>query len=1018
MGIADLFRPRYRHSDVRVRTEAVRALTADDAATLIQIARTDRDIGVRRLAIERITTADILAEIAAAETERSLRDLAGERAAQLWLSHACNADPETAGAALAGMIKLGDQHALVDVVIRAEVAAIRKRAFGELRDPRALAELAKSEAAQDLRTAAVARIDDAEVLRALAIDTTQKEVGLAAVDKLDDVERLEQVAQKAKSKAVRQRARRIVGEIEEAERAKKPGTPDEVKRRRAEKAQLLREVEAVADSFDFLRVSDVVKAAEAAWAKLGGDDGDDRFAKAAERFWRRKEIHDQQARTGDELRAVEREAQAEKQRAATDRAVAERAAAERAAAGVEAGPEASSGEPGAPVDPARAAREAEARARREERDRLRAEDDARRQAAAAERAAKQKEDAERGAAIAASLAALCDDMEGLADRPGQDTRGIDRLLSQAAKAFEQIGKVPGPERDAIADRYRVARGKLVTKAGELREAEDWQRWTNVPKAEALIATARQMLEAPTTPDLGNRLRGLQALWKEVGPMPQRRSKDLWDQFKVACDQVYDKVRGQRAVEQEKFVEVATVKEALIAEAEAAQDSTDWAVTAEKLKALQQQWKQSGYLPRKQGDELWRRFRAACDRFFERRQPEIEARRAEEVANLAEKHRLIARAQAVTAAAPAERGWGQSIAEIKELQHQWRDVGFVPRREADAVYKMFRAACDALFQKRDDARDAEANAHRTEIDAVRAEIEAVIAVESGGGDDPVARAIAVRGRARELGVLAAEVEAMVHHVVTGHADLVRGTELDPAQLRVRRDKLIARATELLPRQAAAPGAGVGLAAQLKNAMRQNAFGDLRFSGRDPVEVIDELRASWAEAGPILDDDDRAQQARFDDTVQRVLDAAGARARPPREDRPRDAGDDGRAGRRRRRDRDRFGGDPAAEAAPQRTRESGELAAESGAPGVPAAFVVSPHDAITRPVAYPPPEPPEAPAVPGLADPADEADPGWDLGDEDPTASAEAPDKPEVTTPSSSEMAGDGAVEGDGLDTGWD
>src|SRR6185295_14679114 len=242
-----------------------------------------------------------------------------------------------------------------------------------------------------------------------------------------------------------------------------------------------------------------------------------------------------------------------------------------------------------------------------------------------------------------------------------DPRALDRLLSQSAKAFEQIGKVPAEARDAIADRYRVARGKLVTKAGELREADDWQRWANVPKAEALIETAKQMAAAPATPDLGNRLRGLQALWKEVGPMPQRRSKELWDLFKATCDQVYDKVRGVRAVEQEKFTEVAKAKEALIAEAEAIADSTDWQATAEQLKLLQQRWKDSGFLPRKQGDELWKRFRAACDRFFERRKPELEARRAEEAANLAAKYQLIARVQAVAAAAPAGGSWGKSIA---------------------------------------------------------------------------------------------------------------------------------------------------------------------------------------------------------------------------------------------------------------------------------------------------------------------------------------------------------------------
>jgi hypothetical protein len=1067
MGIADLFRPKYRHSDARVRAEAVRALTSDDAATLIQIARHDRDISVRRLAIERIGKADVLAELATADPEPNLRDLACERAAELWLPHACSKDQEAAGTALAGMIKLGDQRVLVAVVVRAENPTIRKRAFGELRDPRALSELAKSEAPQELRTAAVARIDDGDVLRALAIDTTQKEVGLAAVEKLDDVDRLEQVAQKAKAKAVRQRARKIVGEIEEAERAKKPGISDDVKRRRAEKAQLVREVEAVAESFEFVRAAEIVKLAEAAWAKLGSDDGDDRFTKAAERFWRRKEIYDQQARTADELRAIEREAQADKERAAAERAA--RAAEGTADAEPKDGKAARSPDetvtvPDVPSrDPGRLAREAEVKARREERDRQRAEDDARQKAQAAERAARQKEDAERGAAIAASLAALCDDMEGLAAQPKQDPRAIDRLLSQAAKAFEQIGKVPGEGRDAIAERYRVARGKLVTRAGELREAEDWQRWTNVPKAEALIETAKQMLEAPATPDLGNRLRGLQSLWKEVGPMPQRRSKELWELFKATCDQVYDKVRGVRAVEQEKFTEVTKVKEALIAEAEGLADSTDWAATAEKLKALQQQWKQSGHLPRKQGDELWKRFRSACDRFFERRKPELEARHAEEEANLAAKQQLIARAQAVTNAAPAEGGWGKSIGEIKELQRQWKDIGFVPRRDADAVYKAFRAACDALFRKRDEARDAEADAHRAEIDALMTEIEGVMA----GGDDVVARAIAARARSRELGVLVADADAMVQHVLEAHPDAVRGTELDPAQLRARREKLIARAVELLPKQAAAPEAGADLAAQLKRAMRQNAFGDLRFSGRDPVEVIDELRASWAESGPFLDDEDHQQQARFEDTAQRVLDAIGVKARATRDDRPAREADDGgdRSGRRRR--RDRRDAEPHAapgDLLPGRMRASDEIAVirppidpafafDSGpvvrldpepavpasiASSIPSSIPASAHDAITTPVATPPEAPPEAsPEAPAVPEPVghrdepsgsargasaaplpDEHDPGWDLGDEDPTAGTDKPEKPEVTTPSSSEMAGDGAVEGDGLDTGWD
>jgi hypothetical protein len=375
MGIADLFRPKYRHSDVRVRTEAVKALTTDDAAILVQVARTDSDIGVRRLALGKIEEASVLAELAAAETERSLRDFAGARAAELWTSHACSDDDDEANDGLAGILKLGDQHALVEVAVNAALPAVRKRAFGELRDPRALAELAKGDAPQDIRLAAVSRIDDGDVLRAIAIDTTLKEVGLAAVDKLDDVDRLENIAQKAKNKAVRQRARKIVSEIQEAERAKaKPVVPDEVKRRRAEKAQLIREVEALADTFDFDKASPQIQAAEEAWQKIGeADEGDERFKKATERFWKRKEIHEQQARSADELRVVEREAQREKERAAAEK---ERAAAEEPAATAE------------PADEKRAAREAEAKARREEREKKKAEDDARRAAEQAEREAR------------------------------------------------------------------------------------------------------------------------------------------------------------------------------------------------------------------------------------------------------------------------------------------------------------------------------------------------------------------------------------------------------------------------------------------------------------------------------------------------------------------------------------------------------------------------------------------------------------------------------------------------------
>ena len=803
MGLADLFRPKYCHSNVAVRSEAVRALSSDDISILTQVAKTDRDIGVRRIAMEKIDEADVLAEIAGAETERSLRELAGERAAKQWTMTACGDDPDAAAAALGGIIKLGGQQMLVTIAVDAHLPASRKRAFAELREPRALAELAKSSAPQDLRVAAVARIDDGDVLRALAIDATTKEVGLAAVDKLDDADRLENVAQKAKNKAVRQRARKIVTEMAEAERAATPSGPDDVKRRRAERAQLLREVEVHAESFDFAKSSAAVAVAEAAWAAVAHDvedEVDGRFKKALARFVKRREVHEQQSRTADELRAVEREANSgEGARGGREGCRRRRWKRRRWPR----------------RRPRRRRRSSRSRARPREKKSGRG---GKRRRPSARRGA--RKDAERAVAIAASMNAMCEDLEKLTS--SGDPRVIERTLQQAARAFDQIGKLSGAERQAIGDRYTAARGKLVVRANELREAEDWQRFANVPKAEALIATAREWAAEEPSPDLGNRLRGLQALWKEVGPLPQKRGNELWDVFKTECDRVYDKVRGVRAVENEKFGEVSKLKEELIAQAEALIESNEWVETANKLKALQTQWKESGHLPRKQGDELWKRFRAACDKFFERRKPVLDAANAEEQANLGAKLALIARARATAESAPGEGGWGKAIGTIKDVQAAWKEIGYVPRRDADRVSRDFRAACDAVFAKRDAARDGEANAHRADIDAARAAIAAVMA----GGDDVVARALAVRSKAQELGVLAAEVDAMVRHLVTEHASAVAGTELDPAAARARRAKLIARAEELLPKTIVAADATLDVAARLKQAMSKNAFGDLR------------------------------------------------------------------------------------------------------------------------------------------------------------------------------------------------
>jgi hypothetical protein len=928
MGIADFFRPKYRHSDVKVRLEAVRALTSEDSDILANIARTDREATVRRVAIEKLDEADVLAAIAKEESDRALRDLAGTRAAALWVSRACQ-DGDDAEAALDGLLDLGDQRALADVAARAARPAVRSAALARIDDPRALAELAKHTQHPALRTHALERITDPDVLAAIALDTTNKELGIAAVDRFEEEDLLEKVAQKAKHKGVRQRARRKLDELADDRRAAAPQVSDAVRRRRAEQAQLLRELETFHDVHEWEKSMAAVSRIEAEWARLAGADEpavEERFQKAVARYHSRRNA-------AIELAEAHRHELEEKRRASGEHTVAPAPAVKS---------EPARPEPAKP-EPARPDRT---------------------ETPTADLTAQRKEADERAKAIAASLDALLGEMQTMLE--SKDGRAIDRLLGQAAKAFEQVTRVFGDQRRALEERYREARSGLVIRVQELREAEDWQRWANVPRAEALIKEALAMLEAEEPPELP-RLKDLQARWKSVGAIPRNKSQELWEKFKATCDQVFEKIRAGRAVAAEKAAAAAAVKEQLIAQAEALAESTDWDATAEAFKELQRRWKESGNVPRKQGDALWKRFRAACDRFFERRKPHLEAHLEEQQRNLEEKTALCVRAEAVVAAAPPEAGWGAAIAEIRDLQRRWKDIGHVPRKDADAIYRRFRAACDGLFAKRDAARDAEADVRRAELDAVRAGL-----AEIPGAADAPARVIALRTTLKELAgrdvrpdpELVAEIDKVVQAVVAENPAGFAGTELDVEAMRARRDKLVGKAEELLPKQSPTVEANLPpeqIVARLKDAIASRALGDFRGAGRDPFEAVDELRTAWAEIGPVVGEAAEQLAVRFAEVCEQVIAAAKAEGRrderePPREERP-------RRERRERRERRPNAEEsaPAAAAAPAAEAAPAPAAAPAAAPA-PAAAVE--------------PAPPPA-AEPAGADPAQaDVDAGWD------------------------------------------
>ncbi len=703
MGIADLFRPKHRHSNPDIRAEAVRQMQEDESELLASIARDDRDPAVRRLAIEKIDDAELLAALSKTESDRGVRARARQRAASLWTSVAASArSDDEAELALAGLIRMEDQAALADIASRAQLASVRETALAKLSDDKALAKLARGATDQQARSVAVERIRDAAVLRALAMDSTRKDAALAALERIDDEATLEQLAAKAKSKAVRTRAKRMLAARVEAEKPAAPQASDEDKRRRAELAQLVRRAESLARGQEWIASAGEMRTIESDWQRLAAAADPataKRFGKATARYWQRQAAYEQTQQRDDVAPEEPHSPQPEE---------AQESAEEEPAT------------PAVEDEQARAERErlqAEREQARAERERAQAE----RQQAQAQLRAEREREAGKNLTRLESLSA---DMEAMLATPKRAP--AEKLLSRSQRALEGLEALPEKSKAAAIERFESVRKQLVIKVRELQDAEDWERWANVPRQEALIKEAEALLNDQEATELGNKLKSLQSRWKDVGPVPRNKSQELWTQFKAHCDGIYERVKLERSKVSEEHQANLDKKVALCERVEVLAESSNWVETAEEIKELQRQWKDVGPVPRRQSEAVWKRFRAACDRFFERRKPHLDAQFAELEENLAKKEALCARAEALAESTT----WEETARELRGMQREWKEIGRVPRNKMRGVQKRFRQACDRFFEEREAEKQREVEDRRKALESLRSEMDALLAYADG------------------------------------------------------------------------------------------------------------------------------------------------------------------------------------------------------------------------------------------------------------------------------------------------
>jgi hypothetical protein len=318
-------------------------------------------------------------------------------------------------------------------------------------------------------------------------------------------------------------------------------------------------------------------------------------------------------------------------------------------------------------------------------------------------------------------------------------------LAEAAKTlrdlqaqWKQVAAAPREQAQPLWARFKAAsdavRAKCDVYFAGLAEAQTANRL----RKEALCGQAEALSSSADWIRTADAIKALQAEWKTVGPAPRAEEKRLWDRFHAACDGFFTRRREDLQQRREAWAANLARKEALCAQAEAIAETTDWPKGIDDIKRLQAEWKTIGPVRKTRADDLWQRFRAACDKFFDAYQQRDQAAAAVVIAEAeavcAELEALLPHADAEAPAAPG--ALGDAVADIRQ---RWTGkIAALPRERALRMGDRFVHALARLIETWPDSfagTDIDPQANVRKLDELCAQVERLLGSEPEAAAQP-------------------------------------------------------------------------------------------------------------------------------------------------------------------------------------------------------------------------------------------------------------------------------------------
>ncbi len=321
---------------------------------------------------------------------------------------------------------------------------------------------------------------------------------------------------------------------------------------------------------------------------------------------------------------------------------------------------------------------------------------------------------ERSANLVAKQAVI-EDLKALVDKQEDVTATFPEFRAIQAR-WREIGPVPVSAFRDLNDTYQFYVEKFYDKVQINRDMRDLDFKKNLEAKQGFCEEAERLAEDENVIDAFKELQKLHEQWKEFGPVAKEYREQIWDRFKAATAKINKNYQAYFEGQKEKYEENLAAKvalcekvEAIVAKEEIA--SSEWSTLTKEIEEIQKEWKTIGC------------FRAANDKFFERKRVFYAEYKDGMSVNAERKLAIVEKAEALKDSTE----WKKTTDALIQLQKEWKEIGAVPRKKAEALWKRFRAACDEFFARKEENAKSESGI-RENLRAKKTLVEEIKAME--------------------------------------------------------------------------------------------------------------------------------------------------------------------------------------------------------------------------------------------------------------------------------------------------